>query len=85
MATTNLGSDDFRKHIVDGINKAMLSAVEPIIQQNLKEIETRMRETLGQYLIAMIERNLVMTYYGDELRITLNQARKTSMKGDDHV
>lgn len=74
-------SDDFRANIVAGINQAMLKAVEPLVRQTLEDVETRMRETLAQYLIAMIEQNMVMSYYGTELRITLNQARKTK-EGD---
>lgn len=81
MAGLNIDSSQFRENIVAGINQAMLKAAEPLIQQTLKDIETRMRGTLAQYLISLIEQNMVMQYYGSELRITLNQAKPTKEGG----
>ncbi len=76
MAQVLFESEAFQNSIVDGLNAAMLRAVEPLVQQALRDIEETMRGELAARLISTIQRDFVMSFHGQEMRIVLNQAKR---------
>ena len=75
MAQAILENKAFQESLVDGLNAAMLKAAEPLVKQALRDIEETMRGQLAAMLISTIRRDMVLAFYGHELRITLNQSK----------
>jgi len=74
--TNMLNTDGFRKAMFDVLNKEMLEAAEPIIQQALKDAEKQMREALAQKIIAVISSDYSVERMQNQIVITVKQAVK---------
>ena len=55
------------------LNKEMMEAAEPFIQESLRKIEIEMRKKLAQNLIALIEYNVSFRTNTNEIYSVVNQ------------
>lgn len=75
MIATTFDMVSLQKSLVSELNRQMLEAAEPIIQEALKRIEREMRQALAARLIGLIESNMSFERYGTDLRIVIKQAQ----------
>lgn len=75
MTATTFDMVSLQKSLVIELNRQMLEAAEPIIQEALKRIEREMRQALAARLIGLIESNMYFERYGTDLRIVIKQAQ----------
>lgn len=75
MIATTFDMVSLQKSLVIELNRQMLEAAEPIIQEALKRIEREMRQALAARLIGLIESNMSVERYGTDLRIVIKQAQ----------
>ena len=73
MKTNFIDTEAFSKYLLQNINKQMLEAAEPILQEALKKLEIRMREKLATNIISLIEQNYSVERCGNDIRIMVSQ------------
>lgn len=62
------------RHLLSGVNEALLAAAEPISQDAMQKIEREMREALAAKLISVIEMDIDVFRNERRLVLTINQA-----------
>lgn len=75
MIASTFDMVSLQKSLVIELNRQMLEAAEPIIQEALKRIEREMRQALAARLIGLIESNMYFERHGTDLRIVIKQAQ----------
>jgi len=74
--TTILNTEGFKNVMFDILNKEMLEAAEPVIQEALKKAEKEMRAKLAQKIISVIESDYSIEKMQNRIVITVKQAEK---------
>lgn len=71
MKTNFIDEKILLEHLRISCQKRIVAAAEPVIQEAMKEIESRMREKLGSIVVGMLDTSINVCRDEREIRITV--------------
>lgn len=71
-----INDDLFIKFLRKKCKAKMIAAAEPVINEAMKEIESKLREALGSIIVGSIDSSFDIFRDGRDLRITVFNTRK---------
>lgn len=74
MTGNIINQDALAKHIMEQINKEMLTAAEPAIKAAMENVEKEMRKKMAESLISFVESSFSMERFGPDLRIIVKRS-----------
>ncbi len=71
-----IDTDVFLQVMRENINKDLLRAAQPVLDEALESIEKELRKKLGSIVISMIDSNFNIDRHGSDIRILVRQERQ---------